>query len=114
MVCWVQQVAVGGGLGWGEDLGALVAQVNRVGSEWAAELAHRGRAHHPVVAVGVVGAVPPELVAGELGGLGVVGRGGGVGGAAGQRTELEQRCWGGGAVEVAVADDRAGWVPLGR
>ena len=48
-----------------------------------------------------------ELVFGELVGLLVVGVGLSGRGAAWERGELEQRGWGGGAVEVAVVADRA-------
>jgi len=46
-----------------------------------------------VVAVGVAGADPAELVPGQLGGLGVVRGDLLAGGAGGQRPELEQRLW---------------------
>jgi hypothetical protein len=61
MVCWVQR---------------------------AADLAHGGGAHHPVVAVGVVAGDPAELVAGEFGGLLVMRADLLGGGVAGQRREL--------------------------
>jgi hypothetical protein len=50
----------------------------------AADLAHRSRAHYAVVAVGVVGGVPAELVPGQLGGLLVV-RGDLLAGGSGRR-----------------------------
>jgi hypothetical protein len=57
-----------------------------------------------VVAVGVVGGVPAELVAGELGGLLVV-AGDLLGGRAGrQRPEFQQRLWRARAVQVSVGD----------
>ena len=90
-------------------------------AERAADLAHDGGAYDPVVAVGVVGGDLPELVPGELGGLGVV-RGGLVrGGVAGQRAQFQQQPGGGRAVQVAVGDDGAvvgaagaavGWVQV--
>jgi hypothetical protein len=61
----------------------------------------------PVVAVGVVAGDPAELVAGEFGGLGVVGGGLAGGGVAGQRPESGQRSERGRAVEVPVGDDGA-------
>jgi len=55
----------------------------------------------------VVAGDAAELVAGGLGGAGVV-RGGMVrGGVAGERAEFEQRAWRARAVEVPVADDGA-------
>ena len=74
-----------------------------------------------MVAVGVVGADPAELVLGQLGGPGVVRGGLLAGGAGGQRPELEQRLGRGGAVQAAVGDDGAvvgaagaavGWVQV--
>ena len=94
-------------LGRGEDLGPVAVQRHGGRAQRAADLAHGGGAHDPVVAVGVVGGDPAELVAGELGGLLVV-RGGLVrGGVAGQRPEFQQRAGRGRAVEVAVGDDGA-------
>ena len=87
--------------------GRAAVQGHRRGPERAAELAHGGGAGDAVVAVGVVGGEPAELVPGEFGGLRVV-RGDLVcGGGGGQRAEVQQRLRGGGAVEVAVGDDRA-------
>ena len=60
-------------LGRGEDLGPVPVQGHRLRAERAADLARGGGAGDAVVAVGVVGGVPAELVAGELGGLLVVG-----------------------------------------
>ena len=60
-----------------------------------------------VVAVGVVGGDPAELVAGELGGLAVVVRGLVRGGGAGQRPEFQQGAGRGRAVQVPVGDDGA-------
>jgi hypothetical protein len=60
-----------------------------------------------VVAVGVVGADPAEFVAGQLGGLAVVAGGLVFGGGAGERPEFQQQARCLGAVQVAVADDRA-------
>ena len=60
-----------------------------------------------MVAVGVAGGDPAELVAGQLGGLAVVVRGLLFGGGAGQRPEFQQRAGRGRAVEVAVGDDGA-------
>ena len=60
-----------------------------------------------MVAVGVVAGDGAELVAGQLGGLLVVGGGLAGGGVAGERAEFEQRAGGGRAVEVAVGDDGA-------
>src|SRR5258708_36505402 len=54
----------------------------------------------------VAGGDLAELVAGGLGGLVVVGGGLLGGGVAGEGAELEQRPWGGGAVQVPVGDDR--------
>jgi hypothetical protein len=60
-----------------------------------------------VVAVGVIGADPAELVLCQLGGAGVV-RGGFLrGGVAGQRPEFQQRFGRAGAVETSVGDDGA-------
>ena len=94
-------------VGRGEDLGPVPAQGHRGRAERAADLAGGGGAGDAVVAVGVVGGEPAELVPGQLGCLLVV-RGGVRGGGAGrQRAELEQWCRGGRAVQVAVGDDGA-------
>jgi hypothetical protein len=60
-----------------------------------------------VVAVGVVSGEAAELVAGELGGLAVVVRGLLFRRGAGERPEFQQGAGCLGAVQVAVADDRA-------
>jgi hypothetical protein len=60
-----------------------------------------------VVAVLVVAGEAAELVSGQFGGLAVVVRGLFPGGGAGGRPELQQRPGRLGAVEAAVADDRA-------
>ena len=73
MVCWVQQA--GGCSGGVRISGRSRSRVIEAGPERAADLAHGGGAGDAVVAVGVVGGDPAELVAGELGGLLVV-RGG--------------------------------------
>jgi hypothetical protein len=69
-----------------QDLGPVPVQEHRRGPERAADLAHGGGTLDPVVAVGVVGGDPAELVAGQLGGLAVVVRGLLFGGGAGQRS----------------------------
>ena len=66
-----------------------------------------GGADYAAVAVLVVAGDRAELVFGELVGLLVVGVGLSGRGAAWERGELEQRGWGGGAVEVAVVAGRA-------
>ena len=54
---------------WGrQDFRAVPVQGHRGGPERAADLARRGGALHPVVAVGVVGGEAAELVPGQLGG----------------------------------------------
>jgi hypothetical protein len=66
-----------------------------------------------VVAVGVVGGVPAELVPGQLGGLLVV-RGDLLAGGCGrQRAEFQQRAGCLRAVEVPVGDDRSVVCALG-
>src|ERR1039457_5255328 len=97
----------GGFLGGGEDLGPVPVQPHRGGPERAADLAHGGGTLDPVVPVGIIAGEAAELVAGELGGPGVV-RGGLVPGrAAGQRAEFQQGAGRGRAVQVAVGDDGA-------
>ena len=93
--------------GRGEDLGPVAVQRHRGRAERAADLAHGRGAHHPVVAVVVVGGDLAEFVPGGLGGLLVVGGGLVRGGVAGERAEFQQRAGGGRAVEVAVGDDGA-------
>ena len=105
MVCCAQQAC--GCSGGAEDLRAVPVQRHRRGAERAADLAHGGGALHPVVAVGVVGGEAAELVPGQLAGLAVVVRGLLFGGGAGERPEFGQRPRCLGAVQVAVADDRA-------
>src|SRR5258707_1169689 len=51
--------------GWGEDLGPVPVQGHRAGAQRAADLACDGGAGDAVVAVGVVGGVPAELVPGR-------------------------------------------------
>jgi hypothetical protein len=60
-----------------------------------------------VVAVGVIGGEAAELVPGQFAGLAVVVRGLLFGGGAGERPEFQQQARCLGAVQVAVADDRA-------
>ena len=60
-----------------------------------------------MVAVGVVGGEAAELVPGEFSSLLVVGGDLVCGGGGGQRAQAQQRLRGGGAVQVAVGDDRA-------
>ena len=62
-------------LGRGEDLGPGAIECHRVRAEGAADLAGGGGAGDAVVAVGVIGGEPAELVPGEFGRLLVV-RGG--------------------------------------
>ena len=57
--------------------------------------------------LGVVGGATAELVAGQFGCLVVVDGGLLAAGAGWPRAGLQQRFWRGGAVEVAVADDRS-------
>ena len=91
----------------GEDLRPGAVEGHGVRAERAAEFARGGGAGDAVVAVGVVGGEPAELVPGEFSGLLVV-RGDLVcGGGGGQRAQVQQWLRGGGAVEVAVGDDRA-------
>jgi hypothetical protein len=92
--------------GRGEDLGAVAGERHRFRAELAADFAHDCGAGDAVVAVGVVGGVPAELVPGEFGALLVVG-GGLLGcGAGRERAELQQGRGCARAVEVAVGNDR--------
>src|SRR4029077_20740119 len=90
-----------------QDLRAVPVQGHRRGAERAADLADGGGALDAVVAVLIVAGEAAELVAGELGGLSVMICGLLPGGGAGERPEVQQRAGCLGAVQVAVADDRA-------
>ena len=87
MVCWVQQA--GGCCGRGEDLGPVPVEFHRRGAERAADFPGGGGAGVAAVAVGVVGGVEAEFVAGELSSLLVVGGGVGGGGAGRQRHQFQ-------------------------
>src|ERR1700737_1686089 len=94
-------------LGRRVDGGAVVRERERAGLGGASDRAVRGGADHAVLAIGVGSCDRREFVAGQFGGLLVVE--GGLGGCRGgwERSEFEQRCWGGGAVEPAVGAGRA-------
>ena len=99
-------------LGRGEHFGMVVRESHRRFSQWAAKLAGDGGTGDAVIAIVVVSADAPELVAGQLGGGVVVGCDGVRARAAGQGREREQGARGGRAVEVAVGEHRAREGPL--
>jgi hypothetical protein len=98
--------AAGRRVGWRvENLGVVEAECERVGFERAAQFAGRCRAGDAVVAVGVVGGLASEFVAGQFGAGGVVDVGGVGASAALEGGEVEQGGRGGRAVERSVAAD---------
>src|SRR5438876_345588 len=95
-------------VGWCEDFGVVVSEPHRVRLQRAAQLVGHRRAGGPIGAVVVGGGEGTEFVAREFEGGSVVRRDLGGGGVPGERAGLEERGWGGGAVQVAVADGGAG------
>ena len=90
-----------------EDRWAVVGEGDRRGFVGAAEFALGGGAAGAVVAVGVGSGDRGEFVAGQFGGLLVVGGGLFGGRGAWEWSELQEGGGGGGAVEPAVCADRA-------